>query len=226
METRKEQLLTLVIENYIATAEPIGSKFLSEHTGLDVSGATIRNELRDLEEGGFLSHPHTSAGRVPTEAGYRYYVGHLMTPGVVSKKIKEILLAALKEKHTEEPVKMVGKRIAIEVNNAVIISFDRSRVFYTGISYLFSQPEFHDAQMTVSVSSIFDHCEERIDDVYDAIGEGETKALVGEQNPFGRSCGMVGTRVGKIMFTVLGPLRMDYKKTYGLVDFVGRETLA
>ena len=74
MNTRQEQLLTLVIEKYIATAQPIGSKVLVSEAGLDWSEATVRNELRELEEMGYLTHPHTSAGRIPTEAGYKYYI--------------------------------------------------------------------------------------------------------------------------------------------------------
>ena len=66
METRQQQLLNLVIENHIATAEPVGSKFLVSEGNLDWSEATVRNELRILEEEGYLTHPHTSAGRIPT----------------------------------------------------------------------------------------------------------------------------------------------------------------
>lgn len=75
---RKQKILAAVIERYIATGEPIGSKSLQSADGLEVSSATIRNELADLTAKGFLIQPHTSAGRVPTEYGYRYYVDNLM----------------------------------------------------------------------------------------------------------------------------------------------------
>ena len=66
------------LENYLETAEPVGSSFLVEAEGLELSGATIRNEMRDLEEQGFLTHPHTSAGRIPTELGYKYYIKNII----------------------------------------------------------------------------------------------------------------------------------------------------
>ena len=75
---RKKRILRAIIETYIATAEPVGSKAVAERAGLDVSSATIRNEMADLTEMGYLEQPHTSAGRVPSPAGYRLYVNELM----------------------------------------------------------------------------------------------------------------------------------------------------
>ena len=75
---RKKRILRAIVETYIATAEPVGSKVVAERAGLDVSTATIRNEMADLTELGYLEQPHTSAGRVPSPAGYRLYVSELM----------------------------------------------------------------------------------------------------------------------------------------------------
>ena len=75
---RKKRILRAVIENYINTAEPVGSKTIAEHAGLDISPATIRNEMADLENLGLLEQPHTSAGRIPSPKGYRFYVNELM----------------------------------------------------------------------------------------------------------------------------------------------------
>lgn len=75
---RKRRILRAIIETYIATAEPVGSKMVAERAGLDVSSATIRNEMADLTDMGLLEQPHTSAGRVPSAAGYRLYVNELM----------------------------------------------------------------------------------------------------------------------------------------------------
>jgi heat-inducible transcriptional repressor len=78
LTSRQQMILSLVVREYVATAAPVGSKGLADRFGLGVSSATIRNELARLEELGYLSHPHTSAGRMPTEAGYRYFVERLM----------------------------------------------------------------------------------------------------------------------------------------------------
>ena len=75
---RKRQIMRAIVESYIATAEPVGSKSVAQLTGLDVSSATIRNEMADLTEMGYLEQPHTSAGRIPSAAGYRLYVNELM----------------------------------------------------------------------------------------------------------------------------------------------------
>jgi heat-inducible transcriptional repressor len=75
---RQQSILGLVIKQYIASAQPVGSKSLLEANDLDISSATVRNEMATLEELGYLTHPHTSAGRVPTDAGYRYFVERLL----------------------------------------------------------------------------------------------------------------------------------------------------
>jgi heat-inducible transcriptional repressor len=78
MTERRRLILKLVIQEYIETPEPVGSETLTRKYGLTVSSATVRNELAALEELGYLTHLHTSAGRVPTDAGYRYFVANLM----------------------------------------------------------------------------------------------------------------------------------------------------
>ena len=74
LDTRAQAILRAVIEEYVSTATPVGSQALVEKYSLPVSSATVRNILAELETAGFLTHPHTSAGRVPTDVGYRYYV--------------------------------------------------------------------------------------------------------------------------------------------------------
>ena len=78
LKPRQEQVLRAVVEEYIASGFPVGSKYLSEMLSIGVAASTIRNDLAELEETGMLAHPHTSAGRVPTDAGYRYYVDALL----------------------------------------------------------------------------------------------------------------------------------------------------
>jgi len=80
LTSRKATVLRTIVEAYVATGEPVGSEAIAERAGLGVSSATIRNEMAALEEQGYLSHPHTSAGRIPTDAGYRHYVDALPAP--------------------------------------------------------------------------------------------------------------------------------------------------
>ncbi|MBR5230100.1 MAG: heat-inducible transcription repressor HrcA, partial [Firmicutes bacterium] len=74
LSERKLKILQAIISDYVRTAEPVGSRTLSKHPELDFSPATIRNEMADLEDMGYLTHPHTSAGRVPSDKAYRLYV--------------------------------------------------------------------------------------------------------------------------------------------------------
>lgn len=91
MDERKKKILRAIIQDYIASAEPIGSRTIARKFDLGVSPATIRNEMSDLEELGFIEQPHTSAGRIPSDAGYRYYVDFLMDPPVLDEGEKNLI---------------------------------------------------------------------------------------------------------------------------------------
>ena len=78
LDERKLKILNAIIHNYLQTGEPVGSRTISKESDLNLSSATIRNEMADLEEMGYIIQPHTSSGRIPTDAGYRLYVDNLM----------------------------------------------------------------------------------------------------------------------------------------------------
>ena len=103
MDGRKRRVLEVIIDDYIATAEPVGSRALVRKYGLGVSPATIRNEMADLEELGYLEQPHTSAGRVPSDKGYRYYVDEIMRPAILDiaerERIRHAYQVRVRELH-------------------------------------------------------------------------------------------------------------------------------
>ena len=78
LDERKTKILKAIIRNYLETGEPVGSRTISKDSDLNLSSATIRNEMSDLEEMGYILQPHTSAGRIPSDKGYRFYVDHLI----------------------------------------------------------------------------------------------------------------------------------------------------
>lgn len=86
LSDRQRMILSAIVDDYIRSAEPVGSRSISKRKGVTYSPATIRNEMADLEELGLLEQPHTSAGRIPSNKGYRYYVDHLLSPGTVSEE--------------------------------------------------------------------------------------------------------------------------------------------
>ena len=114
LTNRKKRILRAIVEIYIATAEPVGSKAVAEQAGLDISSATIRNEMADLTEMGYLEQPHTSAGRIPSPKGYRLYVNELMEEHRLTmqeaEKINEAL--NLKIREMDQVMSEAGKIIS------------------------------------------------------------------------------------------------------------------
>ena len=121
LDERKTKILNAIIKNYLETGEPVGSRTISKYTDLNLSSATIRNEMSDLEELGYILQPHTSAGRIPSDKGYRFSVDHLM-----EEKDKEVAdMKAFVIEHTEkmdQVLQQVAKLLAVNTNYATMIT--------------------------------------------------------------------------------------------------------
>ena len=124
LDDRKRKILQAIITNYLETGEPVGSRTISKYTDLNLSSATIRNEMADLEEMGYIVQPHTSAGRVPTDAGYRLYVDQLMLEKDSEvEEIKETRNALIERvDRLEEMLKQVAKILASNTNYATMVT--------------------------------------------------------------------------------------------------------
>lgn len=121
LDERKKIILQAIIRNYLETGEPVGSRTISKYTDLNLSSATIRNEMADLEELGYIVQPHTSAGRIPSDKGYRFYVDTMMEEkGREIEEMKEMLLE--KEDKMEALLKQVVRVLAQNTNYATMIS--------------------------------------------------------------------------------------------------------
>ncbi|AUS09479.1 heat-inducible transcriptional repressor HrcA [Laceyella sacchari] len=118
LSERQKRILWAIIDDYIISAEPVGSRTVSKKKGVNVSAATIRNEMADLEEMGFLEQPHTSAGRIPSQKGYRFYVDHLLKPYMWSKDDLMALhdFYAYKVDHVEQAIKHMNSILAYLTN--------------------------------------------------------------------------------------------------------------
>ncbi len=226
MENRQQQLLNLVIDNFIETAEPVGSRFLLSVCELECGEATIRNELRELEDQGYLSHPHTSAGRIPTEKGYRYYVDHInKDKNKITKKDNDIFGLAIKSARDYQSSRKNLVKSLVELSNAmVILAFSPNIVYYTGLSNLFSQPEFRELELVANVSQVFDHCEECLDDFFAKVNN-QPEFYIGKDQPFGDMLSVIAgsfsnNEVEDGLIVLLGPQRMDYRHNYGLMKGV------
>jgi heat-inducible transcriptional repressor len=176
--------------------------------------------MRALEEEGFLTHPHTSAGRIPTEVGYRHYVENIMNKSDVEVKIKNKIKDLIEIGKGDRVIKDIAKYLAELTNNAVIVSFGSGSIFYTGVSNLFSQPEFRDYAQVATFSTMFDQVDDRLEDIYDLV-DSEVKILIGRGNPLGSACSMVATKFGEDnLIALLGPMRMDYNKNFALINYL------
>lgn len=224
MNDRQKDILAFVINEYIKSAQPVGSALLSEKADFGLSSATYRNELATLETDGYLMQPHTSSGRVPTEKAYKLYADeYLNRLKFIDKPERSLKLQFKDEMSSNEMLKEVAKQLVAKSDEAVIVSFDKESLYYTGLSNLFAKPEFADQKDIVNVSSTMDHLEGIIGKVLEQVKDVEV--LIGSNNPFGSQCATV---IGKYhlkngqegMFAVLGPMRMDYEKNIGLVQNV------
>lgn len=221
MEDRKELILRTIIKEHIKTGMPVGSSILVEKYDLGVSPATVRNEMADLEEEGYIRQPHTSAGRVPTEKAYKLFIRDLK-----EKKIgfeEEAILKAVLSNRSEEGMKQAAKVIAKLSGGAVFWAFHKRDLYYTGISNLLSQPEFAQSDLIYDISTIIDKMDEIIEKHFDNIDEG-VNVMVGSDNPFSKFCSsvMVKFQLGdnQSLLGILGPMRMHYDKNLGLIKYI------
>lgn len=120
LDERKMKILRAIVSNYLETGEPVGSRTISKYTDLNLSSATIRNEMADLEEMGYIIQPHTSAGRIPTDAGYRFYVDRLMEEKEEVEEVRSSLLERVDR--MELLLKQVAKVLAYNTNYATMVT--------------------------------------------------------------------------------------------------------
>ena len=128
LDERKLKILQAIIRNYLETGEPVGSRTISKYTDLNLSSATIRNEMADLEELGYIVQPHTSAGRIPSEKGYRLYVDQMLAEKEekldhATQEVKEMHQMLLeKEDKMESILKQMAKMLAVNTNYATLVT--------------------------------------------------------------------------------------------------------
>jgi len=218
MTKRQQNILKTIIEEYIQTSEPIGSKAIEGC--FKVSSATIRNEMLNLCKDGYLIQPHTSAGRVPTEKGYRYYLDNLLeTDKDAVKNLSQF--TGLIGPDLEAAVKQLAKALTELSGETVVVGLGRDVCYYTGLSNLFSKPEFRSLSTVLDLSSVLDQFNDVIDEVYDVVGKNVT-VKIGSENPFDKkmSSMMIKCAGGNCLIGIIGPMRMNYNKNISLLKEV------
>jgi len=230
MNVRQEQILSAIIEEYTQTAIPVGSSVLVEKYDFGVSSATIRNDMAELEENGFLYQPHISAGRIPTDKGYRFFVEEIMGDKELSrieqqKLQKEFLkLKAQNTRLTRTTAKLMSH---LSGNLAISGLIGKDEFADFGMKELMSQPEFQEIDEVCRLVEALDYIDERFDKLVGEIGDNETKIFIGKENPIDEisNCSMIvypyKTKSGeKGVLAMIGPKRMKYAKNKSIIEYV------
>ncbi|HOW35752.1 MAG TPA: hypothetical protein PL155_05000 [Candidatus Omnitrophota bacterium] len=230
-QARKDRVLAIVVDQYIKNVTPVGSSFIVQEYHLDLSPATVRNILAELEEEGFLSHPHTSAGRVPTQRGYRYFVDHLMNEIQLLKEEKERIQAEYRRgvKELEKLLEKTSEVISDLTHYTSIVSIDGGeKMFCKGISFVAGYPEFHNFERIKHIIHALEE-KEHILEVINRALEKKIQIFIGSEiacediegcslaiSSFKKENGPSGR------IAVLGPTRMDYERVVSTLDYFSK----
>ncbi len=226
MTDRQKQILCSVVEQYAEVASPVGSSLLAKV--FNVSSATIRAEMAELERHGFITQPHTSAGRVPTDKGYRFYVNNLAgtTNDTASERRAERALTA-RVQTGALPERTIRNAVdtLVELTHNLGLATIGNQLYMSGLSNLFGQPEFIQAGQVRQVAQLLDNLEPWL---HEAAPNQPLSVYIGQENPIGRSagCSLIISRFrspysDKSYIGVLGPTRQNYKDVMQLVRFAG-----
>jgi heat-inducible transcriptional repressor len=228
MTERQQKILSAIVEQYAEVASPVGSSLLAK--AFEVSSATIRAEMAELEHMGFIAQPHTSAGRVPTDQGYRFYVNKLTatTDNRLPERRAEKALAS-RVQHAGAPERMIRNAVdtLVELTHNLGLATIGNQLYMSGLSNLFGQPEFIDGGQVTQVARLLDNLEPWL---REAAPNEPLSVYIGQENPVGRSagCSLIISRFrssfsDRSYIGTLGPTRQSYRDVMALVRRAGQE---
>ena len=219
MDSRRRKILEAIVEKFIETAMPIGSKLICEEYDFNVSPATIRNEMAVLEREGYIIQPHTSAGRVPTSQAYRLFVDQLKFNLQLLNKAKKDIESMRRQRDLKKAKEKLHEMVSILANVTGNVCFstvpENNRLFLMGISNVLRQPEFRsDPNHATQVIGVL---ENRFSDLLSQLDIGNDPVFyIGEENiiPEIQSCSLLVQRYNykgfKGVMGILGATRMNY----------------
>ena len=232
LDERKKRILEAIVRDYLHTAEAVGSRTIWRAYMPDLSPATIRNEMADLEALGLIVQPHTSAGRVPTDLGYRYYVDHMMKSRQLTAKEEEVIHEGLKEIHDdlEDTMHQTLKVLSHLLDYASVIATlqDRQRVYAGGFAHMLKQPEFSDVKLSRRIFETLEEEDLMANMVKEYTTDQGITIKIGAENTFKevKDCSVVmaSYKVNKVTggLGVIGPTRMSYARTATILESISR----
>jgi heat-inducible transcriptional repressor len=230
LSERQKQLLKAIIDEYISTAQPVGSDSIVEKHSLGVSPATVRNEMVTLTKNGYLSQPHTSAGRSPTPMGLKFYINELMKEQNVPVKDEVEIKANLWDHrfHFHRLLKQATKELAEKTGTLAIANTEEGDVFHSGGYSILDMPEFVDIDLTKTLLMLADR-QEMLNEILDrAVINEPVVTLLGDElgSEYLEYCGFVLAPFGAGkkhagVIGILGPNRMDYPQVIPKVRYFG-----
>jgi heat-inducible transcriptional repressor len=227
MTDRQKQILSAIVEQYAEVASPVGSSLLAKV--FKVSSATIRAEMAELERQGYITQPHTSAGRVPTDKGYRFYVNNLSEQkGELSapeRRGERALTARVQEGIAPERAIRNAVDTLVELTHNLGLATIGNQLYMSGLSNLFGQPEFIHSGQVQQVARLLDNLEPWL---REAAPNQPLSVYIGNENPIGRSagCSLIISKFNspyseRSYIGVLGPTRQSYRDVMNLVHRAG-----
>ncbi|CAN5417318.1 hypothetical protein BH09PAT4_BH09PAT4_02380 [soil metagenome] len=227
MTGRQQQILRAIVEQYAEVASPVGSSLLAKV--FNVSSATVRAEMAELEREGFIMQPHTSAGRIPTDKGYRLYVNSL-TEGdetAAEKRGERALVQRVQAGGAPERQIRNAVDTLVELTQNLGLATLGNQLYMSGLSNLFGQPEFMNGGQVQQVASLLDNLEPWL---REAAPNEPLSVYIGQENPIGGSagCSLIISRFrspfsDRSYIGLLGPTRQSYRDSMILVRRAGQE---
>lgn len=226
MTERQKLILSAVIEQYAEVASPVGSTLLAKL--FQVSSATIRAEMAELERLGFIAQPHTSAGRIPTDKGYRYYVNQITEtqPNQVEGRAERALAARVNSGGMPERTIRNTVDTLVELTHNLGLATIGDQLYMSGLSNLFGQPEFIRSGQVQEIAKLLDNLEPWL---REAAPNEPLSVFIGRENPIGKNAG-ASLIISKFRspysdqsyIGVLGPTRQSYRDVMHLVRLAGQ----
>jgi transcriptional regulator of heat shock response len=224
MTQRQEKLLNTIIQEYVHSAQPVSSHLLEKKYDFGICPATIRIEMQKLTDNGFLCQPHTSAGRVPTDKGYRFFVDHLL-----KKEFKDFDMGDWFKDQVEDDIKFIQeltKNLA-HLSGALALSYlEKENVLWReGWEEILKEPEFGEKDFVKNFAEFLENFENNIGSF--GINSG-IKIYIGKENPFkkARDFSLISCRCRlpkeEGIISLVGPKRMAYDKNIGLINSLTR----
>jgi heat-inducible transcriptional repressor len=234
MTERQAKILNAIVEQYAEVAAPVGSVLLART--FNVSSATVRAEMARLEEMGYIEQPYTSAGRIPTDKGYRYYVNRvteqaelpnqvMANTAKIDRNARAIDIRVRSAGQASQTIKSAVDSL-VDITHNLSIATIGDQLYMSGISHLFSQPEFANGTAIHEVAKLIDNLEPWLQE---ASPNEPLSVYIGAENPIGKAsgCSLIISKFrspysDRSYIGVVGPTRQSYKQVMGLVRHAGQ----